>query len=129
MRTVLIPLLTACGLGLAACAPTAGTGAEGVGQRQCFFINTAQDFSNDGDRSIVVHAGRGDAFELTPQGYCRDIEWANHISLRPFGGGSSLCVGDQANLVLRPLGGASETCMVRVTRSIPRETPETEAEA
>lgn len=115
--TILTAALTLAAVAaVAACAPPpASEGAD----RQCFLTNYVQSFSDGEDReSIIINASRRESFELQAIGYCQDIDWANQVMIDPLGGGSSLCVGDQADLVVRPLGGPAERCRVRVTRQL-----------
>ena len=121
MRTMLIFTLAAAAAGVASSAPPPGAAEGGSTGRQCFLVDTVRNFSGEGDGSIIVHASRRQAFELTAIGYCQDIDWANQVALRTFGGTSSLCVGEQADLIVRPLGGPTERCRVEVTRAL---TPE-----
>jgi hypothetical protein len=115
MRTFLI-LAALTTTAVAGCAPTPDTAA---GNRQCFLANYVQSFSGGESReSIIINASRRESFELQAVGYCQDIDWANQVVIDPLGGGSSLCVGDQADLIVRPLGGPVERCRVRVTRQL-----------
>lgn len=100
----------------ASCAPAPGAGGAA---RQCFMPDYVRSFSDGPEReSIIIHVSSNNAFELTPIGYCQDINWANQVVIDPLGGGSSVCVGDQADLILRPLGGPVERCRIRVTRAL-----------
>ena len=117
-----IAILTAGVLCLAAaCAPAPAVGTAGTQTRQCFFTNRVQSFSGEGRDSVVVHTGRA-AYELTTVGFCPDIDWAHQLGIDTLGG-SSLCVGDQADLIVRSAGGGPDRCRVRVARVL------TEAEA
>ena len=100
----------------ASCAPAPGA-SEGAA-RQCFLVSQVRSFGDgDDDESIVVRAGsRGYVMEAL--GYCQDIDWANQVAIDPLVGESSLCVGDQADLIVRPLGGPVERCRVRVARAL-----------
>ena len=115
MRVLLISAFLAGGL-VASCAPVPD--APGSAARQCFLISQVRSFwDGDNDESIVVQAGsRGYVMEAL--GYCQDIDWANQVAIDPLIGESSLCVGDQADLIVRPLGGPVERCRVRVTRAL-----------
>ncbi len=120
MRAILITVL-AVGAGAAAsCAqiPASTSESAAASGRQCFLIDSVRSFSGEGDGSIIVHASQRAAYELAAIGYCQDIDWANQVALRAFGGASSLCVGEQADLIVRPLGGPAERCRVRVTRRL-----------
>ena len=115
MRVLLISAFLASGL-VASCAPVPD--APGSSARQCFLVSQVRSFGDgDDDESIVVQEGsRGYVMEAV--GYCQDIDWANQVAIDPLIGESSLCVGDQADLIVRPLGGPVERCRVRVTRAL-----------
>lgn len=111
---------------LAACAPTTDGAQTSVDRapRQCFFASNVNSFRPiEGERrdTLAVRVGVRDEFELEPIGVCQDIRWAQGIVLRPsLGSGSSLCVGDIADVISRG-GGSLERCQVRVIRQIPGE--------
>ncbi|MFN3536896.1 MAG: DUF6491 family protein [Brevundimonas sp.] len=111
-------IITACVLGLAvsACAPTPGLEAADSQARQCIFANQIHSFSGQGRDSIIVHSGRA-AYELSTVGYCADIDWAHQVGIDTLGG-SSLCVGDQADLIVRSAAGGPDRCRVRVARAL-----------
>ncbi|MFN4296417.1 MAG: DUF6491 family protein [Brevundimonas sp.] len=113
-----IAILTAGVLGLAvsACAPTPAMDTPEGQARQCIFASQIHSFSSQGRESIIVHAGRA-AYELTTVGYCADVDWAQQVGVDTLGG-SSLCVGDQADLIVRSLGGRPDRCRVRVSRAL-----------
>lgn len=120
MRAILMTALAVGAAAAASCAqvPASTSETAAASGRQCFLVNNVRSFSGEGDGSIVVHASQRTAYELTALGYCQEIDWANHVALRTFGGASSLCVGDQADLIVQPLGGSTERCRVRVTRRL-----------
>lgn len=125
MRTMLISTLSMIVFGAASCAqtpdaPDAATASSGT-SRQCFMVSTIRGFSSQGDGAIVVRASQRASYELRAVGYCHDIDWANQVALRPFGGSSNLCVGDQADLIIGASGGAVERCRVEVTRRAPED--------
>lgn len=117
MRLAIITIAAVlAGAFAASCAPAPTAGGA---NRQCFMPDYVRSFSDGPGRdSIIIHASRRSAFELTPIGYCQDFDWANQVVIDPLGGGSSVCVGDQADLIVRPLGGAAERCRIRVTRAL-----------
>lgn len=120
MRVGLVTVLCAAAFG-AACAPVADTAPEAAAARQCFMVNRVRDFTPQSDQAVIVHAGRDESYELRTLSYCRDIDWAHQMELRTFGGTMSLCVGEQADVIVRPLGGPVDRCRVEVTRRVPAE--------
>ena len=124
MRVMLVSVLCAAAFGAASCAPPPGTAPDGAVARQCFMVSRVRNFSAQDDQAIIVHAGRDDSYELKTLGYCQDIDWAHQVELRTFGGTMSLCVGEQADVIVRPLGGPTDRCRVEVTRRVPAEGPD-----
>jgi hypothetical protein len=115
MRIAILTAVSAASLAAAACAPTPGV-SDGA-SRQCMFVSQVRSFSSGSEESVIVRAGR-EAYELTAVGFCAEIDWANEVVIDTLGGGSSLCVGDHADLIVRPLGGPAERCRVRVSRAL-----------
>lgn len=123
MRVMLVSVLCATMIGAASCAPVSDTAAEGAA-RPCFMVDRVRNFTPHGDQAVIVHAARNESYELKTLGYCQDIDWAHQMELRTYGGTMSLCVGEQADVIVRPLGGPNERCRVEVTRRVPAEEPE-----
>ena len=88
--------------------------------RQCFRVQEANGFSPRGDSVVDVQAGPGRHFRLTLAGHCPEIDWAHQVALRGRAGGSWVCAGGDAEILVRgPMG--LERCLVTDIR---RLTPE-----
>ncbi len=117
--------LTLAGLGFAAVAACAPTGAPGssyasdVG-RPCFSDAEVHRFRGDDSGPIYVRARVSEVFELTTAG-CPGINLANSLNLRPDGPSDQLCVGDGARFRPSGAGTTGVVCTARVTRKL---TPE-----
>ena len=68
------------------------------------------------DDTAYVHVGARDMYRLELSGVCHNIDWAQRIAIRARGGGSWVCRGHDAELVVpSPVG--TERCLVTdVTR-------------
>lgn len=116
MKPLLILPLLALGA-TAACAPTtpgmAGTG----GERQCFFVNEVRSFASSDDRVVYVDTGSNEVFELQTFG-CSNVDWSTSIGIRTTSGGSSICSGLDAELIVPDLPGGRSTCPVTSVRRL-----------
>lgn len=115
------PISIMAGLALAAsaaCAPTApGVAVQSGAPRECFFVHEVRSFSSNDDRRVYVRTGRDEVFELQTIG-CPDVDWSVQIGIAPRGGGSSVCSGYDAELIVpdRPTG--RRTCPVTNVRRL-----------
>lgn len=108
-----IPVLAA-GLGaivLAGCAPV--TGPDAAAPRQCFFTSQVNGFQADDERTVFVNVGVSDVYRLELAGPCPDVDWSQSIGIAPRGGGSSVCAGFDAELVVPQASGGTRRCQIR----------------
>lgn len=116
MRTPLI--LSALALGaLSACAPTTPGMTRAGGERQCFFISQVRSFASSDDRRVYVETGPNEVFELQTFG-CSNVDWSTSIGIRSTTGGSSVCSGLDAELIVPDLPGGRTTCPVTGVRRL-----------
>lgn len=100
---------------LTACAPLAGPDAPAA--PQCFFASQANGFQADDERTVFVNVGASEVYRLDLAGPCPDVDWRQNIGIAPRGGGSSICAGFDAELIVPAGAGGSHRCQVRtVTR-------------
>ena len=83
----------------AATTPPAPTAAVSAG-RQCFRASDINGFWGAKDDRVFVRSGVNDVFELTISGMCHDIDWATRIGIQARGGGSWVCHGLDADLLI-----------------------------
>ena len=113
--TVALPLL------LAACAPGASgdLSAASADARQCFFPSQVTNFRQGATQTLYLRA-RNEVYELSSAGFCRDIDTANSIVIRPlYSASDRLCGGDDAAIAIG--GSRDEPCRVRVIRKLTAE--------
>lgn len=114
MRTPIA--LAVLALSASACAPTAGM--DGPREpRQCFFVNEVQSFASSDDRKVYVRTGRNEVFELTTFS-CNNVDWSTSIGIAARGGGSSVCSGFDAELIVPDIGAGQRTCPVTAVRRL-----------
>lgn len=122
-RAILFSAFSAAVLAVSGCAPTAGEGGttETASSRQCFFADEVRNFRGGETQSIYVRDLRNQVFELRGAGFCRDLDYALALSIRPQTGGiNRLCTGDWAEVAVAG-GGATPSmgpCRVQVTRAL-----------
>lgn len=103
--------------GLAACAPGAPHPASSAASRDaraCFLPDQVRNFRSGATQTLYLRALDGEVFELNASGFCRDLEYATGVAIRPqAGSGPRLCVGDWALV-----GVGAEPCRARVARRL-----------
>lgn len=116
MRPILI--LAALSLGAtAACTPTAPGMAQTGGQRECFFVHQVRSFASTDDRRVYIETGPNEVFELQTFG-CSNVDWSTSIGIQSTRGGSSVCSGMDAELIVPDLPGGRTTCPVTAVRRL-----------
>lgn len=123
VRSTLPALLV---LAVAGCAPDL-EGADGPaiqadgGARQCFSTSQVRNFRADGIAAVYLRANNT-VYEVNAAGGCPDLDFTSSLAITsdlPSAGGSRLCVGDSARIMVPgAMGGA---CRVRVTRALTAE--------
>lgn len=119
----LLPVLAAAAAlaGAAACtlSPEADTASTqtAAGERQCFLPRSVNGFTAVDDDIVHVHVGASQVYRLELVGVCPDVDWSNRIGIRATGGGSWVCRGFDAELLVPgPLG--VQTCPVTRVRRL-----------
>lgn len=108
-------------LGIAAVAAFSGAAPSAAAPaRQCFNASTIRGFETLPGGLVLMRAGGNRTFALQTMGDCPDINWARGIGVRTFGGGSWICSGLDAQLIVPSPVGA-QYCAVRDVRWISRE--------
>ncbi len=123
MRPMIIAALGAAAAAtLQGCAPGAGgdLATASADARQCFFPSQVTNFRQGESQTLYVRAARDEVFELSSAGFCRDIETATSIAIRPlYSASDRLCGGDDAVVAIG--GSRDEPCRVRVIRKLTAE--------
>lgn len=125
------PALAALGLAAmtaAACAPSepaAVAGAETASAAgQCFLPRQVNGFSAVDDDTVDVSVGANDVYRLDIAGACPNVDWSLQVGIRSTGGGSWVCHGHDAELIVPSPIGVQQCPVVSV-----RKLTEEEAEA
>ena len=116
--------IAACAAALAAgCAASPGPPLQAQSAqsgRQCFRAAQVYDFLGLDDNTVHVTAGARDYYELEIAGSCPDVDWSQRIAIRSTGGGSWVCRGFDAELIVPgPMG--VHRCPVSSVRRISAE--------
>lgn len=127
MRTSILTCLglSATALLAASCAPTASTGErpERPLARQCFNVSQVTNFRQGRTEQVYLRVGRSDVYEMVGA-VCRDLDFTNRMAILPDmggAGGSRLCTGDWARVVVPGSANPTEVCRVRITRKLTAE--------
>ena len=112
-------LVAASGIGVFAASAIPAPG-EAAPARQCFSASNIRGFETLPGGLVLMRAGGNRTFAMQTLGDCPDINWARGIGVRTFGGGSWICSGLDAQLIVpSPIG--AQYCTVRDVRWISRE--------
>lgn len=100
-----------------ACAPMPAARTQTGSARECFFVREVQSFASQDDRRVYVRTGADEVFELQTIG-CSNVDWSTSIGIRSTLGGSSVCSGLDAELIVPELPNGSTTCPVTSVRRL-----------
>jgi hypothetical protein len=121
--TVLMRIAAAAALivFVAGAAPTlAADPAPTKPVRHCFWTRDVSNFSAADDRTVYIRVGVKDIYRLDLFSPCPDVDWTQKLAIESRGG-SSICTGLDATLIV-PSQIGTQRCMVRtVTRLTPEE--------
>lgn len=125
MRTSAIAAVGTLAL-LTSCAPVPDGDRAGMtpqAARQCFGIHQVNNFRQGRLDQVFLRVGRDDVYELNGAGGCPDVDFAMRLNLIPDGGagGSRLCTGDWARVVVPGTTSRTSICRVRVSRKLTAE--------
>lgn len=122
---ILLPLGAAAALA-AACAqqaagaPTAAASGPTSG-RECFNARSVSSFTPHGRDEIDIQAGARRYFRLTFAGVCENTNWARRVAVVARGGGSFICQGFDAELIVNDPGSGPQRCLVNSVRRLSDE--------
>lgn len=117
MRT---PLILASLVLAGACAPTASSMDSPRAPRQCFFVSEVRSFASADPGYVYVRTGRDEVFELRTMG-CSNVDVSRQIGVAARGGGTTVCSGLDAELIVPELGMGQRTCPVTSVRRLTDE--------
>lgn len=102
-----------------AAPPNAGPSAVQQAGGQCFLAGEVNSFAPSQDY-IDVRVGASRYFRLTVAAGCPDIDWSAKIGVRAIGGGSWICQGHDAELIV-PLPSGTQQCQISAVTPITKE--------
>ncbi|HEY0053204.1 MAG TPA: DUF6491 family protein [Caulobacteraceae bacterium] len=114
-------LLAAAGAALflgAGCAMSDGPARADAAPRQCFFVSQVNGFASDNERVVNLRVGVNDIYRAELFGPCSNVDWSQRIAIRARGGGSSVCSGHDAELIVPATSGRPQTCQLRSIRKL-----------
>jgi hypothetical protein len=87
---------------LAGCAaqPAAGPAVANRSGGQCFLPNQVNSFTPTKAGFVDVRVGAGRYFRLELGGGCPNVDWSIRVGIRSVGGGSWICEGYDAELIV-----------------------------
>lgn len=123
MRTPLALAALIAGTVIAACAATVpgAPGGPRMSGRQCFLASQVNGFFGATDDSVFINVGARDVYHLQVSGMCQDIDWATRIGFQSRGGGSWVCDGLDAELLIPGPFRASRCLVTDIRKLSPEE--------
>jgi hypothetical protein len=121
MRHHLVPFtVPAIGAALVVAWATASAPAAAPAGRpapRCFLASNVNGFTPRGNDAVDVHVGVNRDYRLTLAGYCPDVDWSLSVALRTTGGGSWICQGADAEIIV-PSPSGRQRCLVSDVRPL-----------
>ena len=118
-RSLLAILGAAAALAGAGCAMSDGPGQNAsAAPRQCFFVDQVNGFAAPSDRVVNLRVGVNDVYRAEIFGPCANVDWSQRIAIQARGGGSSVCSGHDADLIVPSSSGSPQRCMLRSVRRL-----------
>jgi hypothetical protein len=107
---------------ITACAPAPQQGQEmaASGRTQCFRAEQVNDFNAINDETVLVTVGANTTYQLGVLGTCPNIDWSQRIGIRSRTGGSWVCHGHDAEMIV-PSASGIERCPVTSIRLLSPE--------
>lgn len=87
----------------------------------CFYARSVNGFTPVGREAVDVYISRTRQYRLTLGGYCPDVDWSLRLALRTRGGGSFVCAGGDAEIVVPSAIGVQRCLVTDVRRLSPEE--------
>jgi len=114
VRILIFALITSA---LAACAarPSAAPAAAQRSAGQCFLASQVNSFTPTKAGFVDVRVGASRYFRLELGGGCPNVDWSMRVGIRSVGGGSWICEGYDAELIVPEPGIGGRCPISRVT--------------
>lgn len=122
MRIARIATITLAAGGIAsAAACTTATqrqaAAANANGQECFLPRQVNGFNALDEDTVHVSVGANRVYELQLFGICPNVDWSHQIGIRSTAGGSWVCRGHEAELLVPGPTGVDE-CLVTAVRSM-----------
>ena len=103
--------------------PVAGPAASAAGSsgRECFRAQDVNGYTPVSDDVVLVQAGASRYFRLELAGSCPNLDWSRGIALKATAGGSFICQGLDAEVIVPDPSTFPQNCLVRNIRQISRD--------
>ena len=114
--------ILACAALLQACAAsTDASVAQGSTQSrseggQCFLPQQVNNFDAVDNNTIYVTVGTEDMFRMDIVGTCPDVDWSQQIGIASRGGGSWVCGGLDADIIVPSPTGTQRCPVTNITK-------------
>jgi len=92
-------------------APTVQTSADTSG-RQCFMAGQVNSFHAIDQDTVLVRTGASTYYQLDILGTCPEINWTSRVGIRSTGGGSWICRGQDAEIIVPNPNRGFDRCPV-----------------
>ena len=117
IRSAAIPLILATVAGCAQQPGPAPATAASSG-RDCFSARNVSGFSALNDDTVDLQVGARRHYRLELAGVCPNVNWATGVALVARSGGSFICQGLDAELVVPNPGLGPQRCLVSSVRRL-----------
>jgi len=108
---------------LSACTANQAPGAQAAGTsgRQCFTASQVSGFHPIDRDTVLVTVGASRTYQLDILGTCPDVNWSLRVGIRSTGGGSWICGGHDAELIVPSPTGVDRCPVLGVRLLTPDE--------
>ena len=107
--------LAAVAATISGCTANHASGAQaaaGRSGRQCFTAGQVNSFHPIDQNTILVRTGSSTYYRLDILGTCPEIDWTARVGIRSTGGGSWICRGQDAEIVVPNPNRGFDRCPV-----------------
>lgn len=95
--------------------------AASTSGRQCFTAGQVNSFHPLDRETVLMRTGASTYYQLDILGTCPDINWTSRIGIRSTGGGSWICQGQDAELLVPNPARGFDRCPVLGVRKLTAE--------
>ncbi len=113
--------VSAAAMIVSACTQQPATASTQSSGRQCFLASQANGYTPVSDEAVDVQVGANRYFRLELHGSCPNIDWSRRLALKTTGGGSWICQGLDAEIIVPEPGFGAQRCLVRAVRPLTKD--------